>query len=314
MNQPKATFGKGVWYPAAIAGLLGAAFFAAEKPAKAANPGQEQVSKDFQKTVTLGSGQSVRIEHQFGQVRVHGEAGHEVKISATIRAQTGSRSESEAFADKIRIEVEQAGDGVHIRTVYPEKRSFSFRDESGHGTFQVSYSVNYDISMPGDAPLNIKNSFGSVDAAGIHGSADIENSHGSLAVRDAGAAHLSNSFGSIELNGAGGNITINDNNGAVQATDVKGALEVRNRFGNITTKNIQGAVTITGGNGTVTLADTASASITNSFGNVDARNVRGDLSVHDNNGNVDVATIGGAADITNSFGNVTFSDIHGRVN
>ena len=43
MNQPRATFCKGVGYRAAIAGLLGAAFFAAEKPAKAANPGQEQV-------------------------------------------------------------------------------------------------------------------------------------------------------------------------------------------------------------------------------------------------------------------------------
>jgi len=60
MNQPRSTFCKGVRYRAAIAGLLGVICFATEKPAEAANPGQEQVSKDFQKMVTLGAGQSVR--------------------------------------------------------------------------------------------------------------------------------------------------------------------------------------------------------------------------------------------------------------
>src|SRR5690348_9456036 len=302
MIQPRPTFWKGVWHRAAIAGALCVIFLAAEKSALAASPGQEQVSKDFQKTVTLGAGQSVRIEHKFGEVRVRGEAGRDVKISATIRVQASSREEAESFAQKIQIEVQQTAEGVRIKTVYPEEEKKWF-----HLGKSTSYSVNYDIAMPSDAPLNVGNSFGNAEVSGIHGAMDIENSHGTLTARDIGAARLNNAFGSIELSGAAGNVSINDNNGAVQATDVKGTLEVRNRFGNITAKNIQGAVTVTGGNGTVTLADTASANITTSFGSVDARNVKGDLTVHDNNGNVDVATIGGAVDITSSFGNVTFS-------
>jgi len=308
MNRLRRSSRKGVWCCAATRALVSAMFFAAGQGAAARNRGQEEVSRDFQKSVTLGAGQSVHIEHRFGEVRVHGESGREVKISATIRAQAGSHDEAQSFADKIQIDVQQTGEGLRIKTIYPEQAGKWF-----HLDRHTSYSVNYDIAMPSDAPLNVRNSFGRTEVSGIHASADIDNSHGSIAMRDVGAARVNNSFGSIELAGAGGNVSVTDTNGSVQVYDVKGTLEVRNRFGGITAKNIQGAATVNGGNGAITLSDTAAGNVTNSFGSVDAHNLKGDLTVHDNNGNVEVGTIGGTAEITNSFGNVNFSDVHGRV-
>jgi DUF4097 and DUF4098 domain-containing protein YvlB len=297
-----------LWRIAAMAGLFSLPILAAT-PAHAANPAQEQVTKEFQKTLTLGAGQSLHIEHKFGEVHIHGDTGRDVKISATIQAQANSREEAESFAQKIQIDVQQTSEGVRIKTIYPEEEQKWF-----HKSRHSSWSVSYDIGMPADAALTVRNSFGSVESTGVHGAADLENSYGSITVRDVGAVRLNNSFGTIELTGVAGNATVNDNNGSVNIENVKGNLEVRNRFGSITAKTTQGAVTITGGNGAVTLADAASANVTTSFGSVDARNIRGDLSVHDNNGNVDLSAIAGNADITNSFGNVTFSDLRGRIN
>src|SRR6266487_1210647 len=82
MNRTQPIFWRRLPRPAAVAGLLSALLVLAGKPALAANPGQEQISKDFQKTVTLGAGQSVSVEHKFGEVKLHGEAGREVKISS----------------------------------------------------------------------------------------------------------------------------------------------------------------------------------------------------------------------------------------
>lgn len=308
MNQPSPNFCRQAWCRIAMAALLCTMFFAAVKPTVAASRSQQEVSKDFQKTVTLAAGQTVRIEHKFGEVRVHGESGRDVKISATIRVQASSHDEAQSFADKIQIDVQQSGEGVRIKTIYPEQENRWF-----HLGRNTSYSVNYDIAMPSDAPLMVRNSFGNTEASGIHGAADIDNSHGSISLRDLGPARVNNSFGSIELTGSGGNVSVTDTNGSVQVYDVKGALEVRNRFGSITTKNIQGAATINGGNGAVTLSDSASGNITTSFGSVDARNIKGDVTVRDNNGNVEVTTIGGGADITDSFGNVTLSNVQGRV-
>src|SRR2546425_13367467 len=106
---------RGLLRLAAVAGMLPALLLFAGKSTRAANPGQEQISKDFQKTVTLGAGQSVRIEHKFGEVKLHGESGRDVKISATIRAQASSREEAESFAQEIKIEVQQTSEGVRIK-------------------------------------------------------------------------------------------------------------------------------------------------------------------------------------------------------
>jgi hypothetical protein len=289
--------------------LFAAALVAvAATPARGASPGQEQVTRDFQKTLSLPAGQSFRIENKFGEVRIHGESSREIKISASIRAQGDSRQQAQSFADKIEIEIQQTVQGVEVRTRYPEDNRNWF------GRKNVSYSVDYEIGVPSDAPLLVKNSFGGVNAGGVRSKSEFDNSHGSLNVRDTGSARLSNSFGSIELSGAAGDVSITDNNGSVQVSQVKGALEVRNRFGSITVRDIGGSVSITGGNGTVNVTEVGSANITTSFGSVEARNVHGDLIVRDNNGNIDLSNVGGAADITDSFGNVTFSEVKGRVN
>ena len=181
MNCPAPISRKASRRLAAVAGALCALFVMTGSPVLAANFAQEQVSRDFQKTLTLGAGQSVRVEHKFGEVRVHGEAGRDVKISATIRAQASSKEEAESFVQKIQIEVQQTSEGVRIKTIYPDEEKSWF-----HISRHSSWSVSYDIGMPADAPLNVRNSFGSVEVTRIHGSTDIENSHGTLNVRDAG--------------------------------------------------------------------------------------------------------------------------------
>ena len=63
MREPSLNFSKGVGCRITIAGLLLATmFFVAEQRAVAARSAQEEVSKDFQKTLTLGAGQPVRVE------------------------------------------------------------------------------------------------------------------------------------------------------------------------------------------------------------------------------------------------------------
>ncbi len=218
--------------------LCAATLLVVSTTARAAIPGQQQVTRDFQKTLSLPSGQSFRIENKFGEVRIHGESGRELRISATIRTQADSREQAQSFADKVQIEVQQTAQGVEVRTQYPEETRNWF------GRKNASYSVDYDIAVPSDAPLLVKNSFGSVNASGVRSKSEFDNSHGSLNVRDTGSARLTNSFGGIELNGASGDVSVTDNNGSVQVLQVKGALEVRNRFGSITVRDIAGAATI----------------------------------------------------------------------
>jgi hypothetical protein len=169
------------WFGKRGAWLCAASLLAVmASPAHAASHGQEQVTRDFQKTLSLGAGQSFRIENKFGEIRIHGESGRELKISATIRAQADSREQAQTFADKVQIDVQQTAQGVEVRTHYPEENRNWF------GRKNASYSVDYEIAMPSDAPLVVKNSFGSVNATGVRSRSEFDNSHGSLNVRDTG--------------------------------------------------------------------------------------------------------------------------------
>jgi hypothetical protein len=274
-------------------------------PVRANHTAQEEATRNFDKTLTLPAGQSFHIEHKFGEVKIHGESTRELKIHATIRVQLGSRSEAESWADQIHIEVEQNGQGVRVRTVYPEKSWFNVR--------HISYSVDYDIAVPSDAPTTARNAFGNVSISGVSARTEIENKNGQVALRDSGPATLTNSFGAIEATNINGNATITNNNGTVTVSSVKGSLEIRNRFGNITAHNIQGALNIAGGNGPVDVNDAAETTVSNSFGPVTARAIRGNLTVNDNNGAIEASDIKGNATLNGSFGAITFSNISGQV-
>ena len=175
-------------------------------PLLAANS-QQGTTRDFQKTLQLGLNQTVSIEHRFGEIRLHGENGRDVHIGATIHTQANTQEEAEKFAEQIRIEVEQDASGIKVRTVYPDEHTWYVRIGK-----KPSYSVDYDIAVPGDAKLWIKNGFGNVDIRGVGGWAEVENGHGELAFRDGGSMKLTNSLkawrAKLEEPPASGNITV----------------------------------------------------------------------------------------------------------
>ena len=271
------------------------------------NAAQETATKTFERTLTLGTNQTLSLESKFGEIRIHGENGREVRITATIRSQAGSQVEAEKNAEEIKIDVSQDSTGIKVKTVYPEDHVV-LRIHRGS-----SYSVDYDIAMPADAKLWVRSGFGNTEIRGVQGWADIENGHGQLTSRDSGSTKLVNSFGSVEASGAAGNVWVVNNNGSVQVSAVKGALDVKDRFASITVNNVQGPVTVSGGNGPVELTDAEESNISNSFGQVTARNIHGNLTVNNNNGQIDVDTVQGTAMLTGSFGAIRFANVTGYV-
>ncbi|MGB9513156.1 MAG: hypothetical protein WBU20_15830, partial [Candidatus Acidiferrum sp.] len=271
--------------------------------------GQSSATREFQKTLTLGNNQTVSLTHKYGDVRIHGENGREVRISATIRVQAHSQADADRYADQVRIQVSQDSQGVKIETVYPSDDSKFFVVRIGG----PSYSVDYDIVVPQDAKLWTRNSFGNMEVQGVKGWGDMENNHGRLKFENGGAAKLTNSFGLLEATGADGNLAVINNNGAVTVSSVKGSLDIKDRFAAINASNVSGTVTISGGNGLVEVTDAGPLTISNSFGAVSVRNVHGDVSVDNNNGAIDADTVSGNAQLNGSFGAINFTNVSGNV-
>lgn len=261
---------------------------ACQLPASAKN--QQEVTRNFDRTVQLPSGRGLQIESKFGEVKVRGTASRDVVIHATIHTAAGSPARAEELAGKVRILVDQTASGVSVRTIYPE-RNDGFR--SGN----VSYSVNFDIFYPESAPLVVRNEFGDVRLSDCKGGSRVVNGHGALVFKNGkGNQRLENSFGAVDVVGNEGDVTVSNGNGAITVSDVSGRVNVTDRFGRVSVIKAGQGATIVNNNGAISLADSGgTSSITNSFGAVTATGVRGDLNVRNSNGAVDAHNVTGAA-------------------
>jgi hypothetical protein len=265
---------------------------------------QQEVTRNFDRTVALSPGHQLRIESKFGEVKVRGTSQHDVVIHATIRTAAGSPAEADELANKVRIEVDQSPSGVSVRTIYPDRNNWL-------GSKNTSYSVNFDITYPESAALEIRNEFGEVRVSECKGGARIVNGHGALIVRNGkGNQSLENSFGAVEVAGIDGDVVVSNGNGVITVSDVTGRVNVKDRFGRIAVSKARQGATIVNNNGAITLTDSGGASnVTNSFGAVTATGIRGDLTVKNSNGAVDAHNVTGSAWLTNSFGAITASEI-----
>ena len=142
-----------------------------------------QVTEEFHRTVPLSSNGRVSLENINGGVTITGWERNEVQIDAVKKAM------SQQKLNEARIEVDNSGDAVRIRTLYPE----------GH-TNNNPATVTYELHVPRIARLdNISLVNGSLEVSQVSG--DIKSSlvNGKTNVHDlAGTAELSAVNGEID--------------------------------------------------------------------------------------------------------------------
>lgn len=261
----------------------------------------DRFEKTFSRTLTFRSGR-VTIDHRFGSVKVRGASGNQVNVRAEIRASDAD------FGKQISVTAAENAGGIEIRTSYPDRHEhFSF-----HGNF--SYSVELEVSVPENAPLTVRNKFGSIDVTGVRAANEILGGQGSVVLRNTRGARVENSFGSVEVEDSEGDLTINNANGSVRATRVRGSLSITDRFASIAVNDVSGDANIQGGNGSVDIQGVrGKATVHNSFATTHIRDIGRDLVFTGNNSRVEATNVNGGANITTTFDSVTLSDVDGPV-
>ena len=125
------------------------------------------------------------------------------------------RADSEDDARKLEVQLKQEGNS--IRVVYKHK-SFGWHD---------SGSVEFNISAPPDAKLDIETGGGSVSARGFSGGIKVETGGGGIDVDSAsGVVDLRSGGGGIEVRRMNGTVDVSTGGGSVR---VEGSLRGKNR-------------------------------------------------------------------------------------
>jgi DUF4097 and DUF4098 domain-containing protein YvlB len=125
-----------------------------------ARQGPEQVDKVSQ-TIKVSDGAVFDLAHLAGDVRVSGGGGSEIRIEATKRVRHRDAAEAKRLLDALRVDINSFNNRVEVRTVYP--RRTAVRGNS------MSASVDYVITVPGNAAVSLKSVSGNIFVSNVRG-------------------------------------------------------------------------------------------------------------------------------------------------
>ena len=270
--------------------------------------GREEVTRSFDRTLTVSGTPTLLVEHRMGDVRVRAQARNDLRIQATIHVSADSRTEASTLADRIEIDVQESAGMIAITTRYPDM--LIRETQRGGRNRNVSFSVDYDLLVPERLPVSLRNRFGDIAVSGMKGGASIVNASGRVtAVDGAGRFDIENRFGIVEALRLAGDLTIRGANGPVSANGITGMVSISNQFGNVNAATIRGDALIINANGSVEATGiTGRADLRTTFGAVDFRDV-GIVIASSANGSVTGSNITGNANVNATFGNVTLRNV-----
>ncbi len=142
------------------------------------------------------------------------------------------------------------GDSSQIPITYDlssDGKTLTVNVEDGHfgiDLFSWNIGVDFDVTVPTTANLNIKAGNGSVDARGVTGS-----------------MQLSSGNGGVSTDGGSGQVSLSAGNGSIQASGISGQLtfEAGNGSMNISNARASGTSTFHAGNGSITFSGSLDA-------------------------------------------------------
>ena len=190
------------------------------------NSGPEQ-SERFSRKLKMGRDGRVSIANIAGDIVVTAGAGDEVSIEAVKRTH-GDRSELE----NVHINVEERPGRVDVRT-----ESDYYRGDRNRRGGRVS--VDYTVTVPASAALDVHSVSGSVKVTGVHGTVRAETVSGDVITTDTLRLESARSVsGDVSLAGAMGD-------GDLLAGSVSGNITVKGvRVRGLDANSVSGGVTL----------------------------------------------------------------------
>jgi len=189
------------------------------------NRGPEQ-SDRFSRRIRIGRDGRLAISNVAGDITVTGGGGEEVSIEAVKHAR-GSRAE----LDRVHIEVSERPGRVEVRTEYDR----NWDDRGGN------VSVDYTVSVPASAAVEVKSVSGSVKVSNVQGVVRAESVSGDVVTSATPKVELAKTVsGDVSLDGvtSDGDLSAASVSGSVSARGVKArGLDLGTVSGTITISN-----------------------------------------------------------------------------
>ncbi len=251
--------------------------------------------KTYPMNVPAAGVQAITFKVQEGDFVVRGDANiKEVRMNVSIdRMWIFKLGEQDILKRLIKI----SGEGTdHVTIVTDIPRSIA-------NWGRAEYPIDFEVVVPAGAKLEIEDTSGKIEVAGMRGDVVVRDGSGTFWARD-----------------LAGGLDLVKESGDIRVERVAGPTSIQSHSGQMTLRGLQ-ALDIKESDGNIDASQLASASIHNKGGNVKVTSVAGELQIDDDSGELVIANVRGALEIrdtsgqirTQSTGAVTIRDSSGDV-
>ncbi|MEM8894155.1 MAG: hypothetical protein AAGC88_06225, partial [Bacteroidota bacterium] len=207
---------------------------------------QVEKTKRITKSYTVDNGMRLNFHNKFGKLHIDTHDSDQVEVDIVVDVDLRNESRAQQLLDRIDIDVDESSSEISYKTDIRGK----INNKKGEG-----FSIDYNIKMPKDNPLDAKVSFGDMYVGDLTNRARLEIAYGSLtAMRLTGDTDLELNFskgevkelgdGSVIVKYGGLNLDkMGDGDIEQQFSDIRieqaGQLEVRSKYGSVELGDVQ---------------------------------------------------------------------------
>ncbi len=141
--------------------------------------GNIEKKKSVIKIYDVSAKDNLNIENQFGQVKINLWDKNEVRIDISITANSNTDERAQQYLDGVEIEDKKDGNQISVRTIIRKNGSSNWSWKSGKGEKNF-VQIDYQVSMPKNMPLNVKNKFGATNIPVFKAPLTVKSEHGSF--------------------------------------------------------------------------------------------------------------------------------------
>lgn len=141
------------------AGLLATLVFFLLSNTISAKRGGVEKTRNINETYTISANHKIEIDNKFGEVKINSWDKNEVVVKVNIKVADGNEKRSQDLLDRIKIDVEKTGSSFSVKTIIDgDDGNLNIKTKGSNGHL----SIDYEISVPANNLLSVKNSFGPI--------------------------------------------------------------------------------------------------------------------------------------------------------
>ncbi len=193
-------------------------------------------------TAALDAKGTVVVENHEGRITVETWDREAVRYEAVVRPEEGAD-----HPEATRVQVREERRRFEIRTEYDESRVEEDDDSGwfGGGTQQNIMPVEYRLTVPHGAAVEIEDHESTIEVRALEGRLDASTHDGSVTVADqVGPTTLTSHDGPITVENQTGALTIDTHDGRVRLRSVEGRTEINAHDGRIEAEGLGGALAV----------------------------------------------------------------------